>query len=66
MSKSSLEQLEARSHTSQEEKLELEKRLKSLKTEFDMKKKSRQELSTKNSELESKSEAQGWYILLIV
>ena len=55
VNKSSLEQLEARCGTLKEEKLELDKRLNSLRTEFDMERKTRQELSTKNSEFESKS-----------
>lgn len=53
MNTSSLELLEARCKTSMEEKLELEKRISSLRTEFDMERKSRQELGAKNSEFES-------------
>ena len=55
VSRSSVEQLEARVKASQEEKEELEKRLKSLRTEFDLEKKARQEFGAKNSELDSES-----------
>lgn len=55
MNKSSREQLESRCETFREEKLELEKRMGSLRTEFDMEqRKSRQEVGAKNTEFESK------------
>ncbi len=53
MGKSSLEQLEKRCKASLEEKTELEKKINSLRTEFDLERKLRQELGAKNSEFES-------------
>ena len=53
MGKSSLEQLEKRCKGAIEEKAELEKKTNALRTEFDMERKLRQELGTKNSEFES-------------
>lgn len=56
MGKSSLEQLEARCKASLKEKVALEKRMNSLRTEFDLERKRRQELGTKNSEFESEQD----------
>lgn len=53
MEKSSVEQLKARGKASRDEKVELDKRVNSLRTKFDMERKSRQEAETKNHEFES-------------
>ena len=53
--KSSLEQLEQRCKTTQAEKDELDKKINFMRTDFDKERKLRQELLTKNSDLESKS-----------
>jgi predicted RNase H-like nuclease (RuvC/YqgF family) len=52
---SSLEQLEAHCKTLKVEKFDLEKRLNSLRSEFDLERKTRQEITAKNSEFESES-----------
>lgn len=53
MGKSSLEQVEGRCKEALKEKEELEKRMHSLRNEFDKERKHRQELGTKSSEFES-------------
>lgn len=53
MHKSSLEQMDERCKAALEEKASLENKMNSLRTEFDLERKARQELGTKSSELES-------------
>ena len=54
MWKSSSEQLEGRCTAALDEKAELESKINSLRTEFDLERKGRQDLESKNLEFESK------------